>query len=196
MAILIGQVGVPVSGEVKTLAFALFIYALGYMIGPQFVGSLGRATLKQAHLTLLSSVVVVLTVWALATGFGLDKGTAAGVLAGGATESAVIGTASEAIASLPLQKEEIARLTANIGVAYAITYLFGTFTVIFFASSVAPRLLGIDLAAAAREYERELGGGKAQLPAGQFEGSAPSWRGCTRSRPRRAAAPWASWKHR
>jgi aspartate-alanine antiporter len=169
VAILIGQVGVPVSGDVKTLAFALFIYALGYMIGPQFVGSLGRATLKQAHLTLLSSVVVVLTVWALAQVFGLDKGTAAGVLAGGATESAVIGTASEAIGSLPLSKEELARLTANIGVAYAITYLFGTFTVIFFASSVAPRLLGIDLAAAAREYERELGGGKAQLPVGQFE---------------------------
>lgn len=98
------------------------------MIGPQFVGSLGRATLKQAHLTLLSSVVVVLAVLALAKGFGLDKGTAAGVLAGGAIESAVIGTASEAITSLPLQKEEIARLTANIGVAYAITYLFGTFT--------------------------------------------------------------------
>jgi aspartate-alanine antiporter len=169
VAILIGQVGVPVSGEVKTLAFALFIYALGYMIGPQFVGSLGRATLKQAHLTLLSSVVVVLTVWALAKGFGLDKGTAAGVLAGGATESAVIGTASEAIGSLPLAKEELARLTANIGVAYAITYLFGTFTVIFFAGSIAPKLLGIDLAVASREYERELGGGKAQLPAGQFE---------------------------
>ena len=169
VAILIGQVGVPVSGEVKTLAFALFIYALGYMIGPQFVGSLGRATLQQAHLTLLSSVVVVLTVWALAKGFGLDKGTAAGVLAGGATESAVIGTASEAIASLPLTRDELARLTANIGVAYAITYLFGTFTVIFFASSVAPKLLGIDLAAASREYERELGGGRTQLPAGQFE---------------------------
>ena len=102
VAILIGQVGVPVSGEVKTLAFALFI-------------------------------------------------------------------SSEAIASLPAAKEEIARLSANIGVAYAITYLFGTFTVIFFASSLAPKLLAIDLAAAAREYERELGGGRARLPAGQFE---------------------------
>jgi len=53
------------------------------MIGPQFVHSLGRATLKQVHLTIVSSVVVVLTVLALTEGFGLDKGTAAGVLAGG-----------------------------------------------------------------------------------------------------------------
>src|SRR5262245_27675525 len=163
VAIAFGQVGVKVSPEVKTLAFALFIYALGYMIGPQFVSSLGRATLKQAHLTLVSSVVVVLTVWAIAKVFGLDKGTAAGVLAGGATESAVIGTAADALAALPFSKEEIARMTANIGVTYAVTYLLGTFTVIFFTASLAPKLLGIDLAAASRDYERELGGGKPQL---------------------------------
>jgi putative transport protein len=82
VAIAIGQIGVSVSGEVKTLAFALFIYALGYMIGPQFVSSLSRATLKQVHLTILSTVVVVITVWGLASVFGLDKGSAAGVLGG------------------------------------------------------------------------------------------------------------------
>jgi putative transport protein len=168
VAIVLGQVGVKISGDVKTLAFALFIYALGYMIGPQFVSSLGPATLKQVHLATVSSVLVVATVWVVAWGFGLDKGTAAGVLAGGATESAAIGTASEALASQPLPKEEIARMTTNIGVAYAITYLFGTFTVIFFASALAPKLLGIDLAQASRDYERELGGGTTQLPSGQF----------------------------
>jgi putative transport protein len=173
VAIALGQIGIPVSGEVKTLAFALFIYALGYMIGPQFVSSLGRSTLKQVHLTVLSSVIVVATVWALAKGFGFDKGTTAGVLAGGATESAAIGTAGDALARLPLPKEEIARMTANIGIAYAITYLFGTFTVIFFASSLAPKLLGINLATASQEYERELGGGTAQLQPGQFAALRP-----------------------
>jgi uncharacterized transporter YbjL len=48
VAIAIGQVGVSVSGDVKTLVFALFIYALGCMIGPQFVGSLGKSTLKRS----------------------------------------------------------------------------------------------------------------------------------------------------
>lgn len=169
VAITLGQVGVKISGDVKTLAFALFIYALGYMIGPQFVSSLGRSTFKQVHVAVLSSVVVVLTVWVLAKGFGLDKGTAAGVLAGGATESAAIGTASDALASQPLPQEEIARMTSNIGVAYAITYLFGTFTVIFFASTVAPKLLGINLPQAASDYERELSGGVTEMPAGQFK---------------------------
>jgi putative transport protein len=169
VAIALGQVGVKISGDVKTLAFALFIYALGYMIGPQFVSSLGRSTLKQVHLTILSSVIVVITVWAVAKGFNLDKGTAAGVLAGGATESAAIGTASDALASQSLPKEEVARMTSNIGVAYAITYLFGTFTVIFFSSTLAPKLLGINLAQASRDYETELEGGVSQLPAGQFK---------------------------
>ena len=169
VAIALGQVGVKISGDVKTLAFALFIYALGYMIGPQFVSSLGRSTLKQVHVTVLSSIVVVLTVWALAKGFGLDKGTAAGVLAGGATESAAIGTASDALASQPLSQEEIARMTSNIGVAYAITYLFGTFTVLFFTSTLAPRLLGINLAQASRDYERDLSGGVSEMPSGQFK---------------------------
>lgn len=168
VAIAIGQVGVHLSGDVKTLAFALFIYALGYMIGPQFVGGLGRSTLKQVHLTVISTIVVVVTVWSLAKGFGLDKGSAAGVLAGGATESAVIGTASEALASSSLPKEEVAGMTANIGVVYAITYLLGTFTIIFFTSTIAPKLLGINLASASREYERELGGNTTQLSAGQF----------------------------
>src|SRR5215469_15003182 len=168
VAIAIGQLGVHLSGEVKTLAFALFIYALGYMIGPQFVSGLGRSTLKQVHLTVISTIVVIITVWALARGFGLDKGSAAGVLAGGATESAVIGTASDALAASSLPKEDIARMTANIGVVYAITYLLGTFTVIIFASTLAPKLLGIDLATASREYERELGGSTSQLSAGQF----------------------------
>lgn len=169
VAIVLGQVGIQVSGDVRTLAFALFIYALGYMIGPQFVSSLGRVTLKQVHLATVSSVLVVLTVWVVAMGFGLDKGTAAGVLAGGATESAAIGTARDALASQSLPKEEIAQMTANIGVAYAITYLFGTLTVIFFASTLAPKLLGIDLAEASRNYEEDLGGGTFQLPAGQFK---------------------------
>src|SRR4029077_10093116 len=66
VAIAVGQVGISVSGDVKTLVFALFIYALGYMIGPQFVSSLGRSTLKQVHLTIVSTIVVVVTVWGLA----------------------------------------------------------------------------------------------------------------------------------
>jgi putative transport protein len=101
-AILIGQVGIDVDMEVKSIAFALFIYALGYTSGPQFFGSLGRDTLNQIHLGVFSTLIVFVTIWSLAQILDLDQGTAAGLLAGATTESASIGTAGEALRHLGL----------------------------------------------------------------------------------------------
>lgn len=156
-AILIGQIGVDVDPNIKTMAFALFIYSLGYVSGPSFVASLGRSTFNQVHLAVFCTILVFVTVWTLAQVFGLDKGTAAGLLAGGITESAAVGTASETLANLGLPPEEVQVLQANIGVAYAITYLFGFTLVVFFVSVIAPRMMRVDLKAEAASYESELG---------------------------------------
>jgi putative transport protein len=156
-AILIGQVGVEVDENIKTMAFALFIYSLGYVSGPSFVESLGRSTLNLVNLSLVSSVLIFVTIWGLAQVFGLDKGTAAGLLAGGITESAAVGTATEALTSLGLPADEVSAMQANIGVAYAITYLFGFTLVVFFVSLIAPWMMRIDLKAEAGRYAAELG---------------------------------------
>ncbi|MCB1810059.1 MAG: aspartate-alanine antiporter [Candidatus Competibacteraceae bacterium] len=166
-AILIGQIGVEVNEGVKTIAFALFIYSLGYVSGPQFFSSLGRSTLNQVHLSVFTSLVVFVTVWSVAQIFDLDKGTAAGLLAGATTESASVGTASETLLHLGLAPEESEAMNANIGVAYAVTYFFGFTLVVFFVSTIAPRLLGIDLKAAAKEFEKELGNVGDELAPGQ-----------------------------
>ncbi len=158
-AILVGQVGVEVDPNIKTIAFALFIYSLGYVSGPSFVESLGRSTLNLVHLSLVSSVLIFATIWGLAQVFGLDKGTAAGLLAGGITESAAVGTATEALGSLGLPPDQVQAMQANIGVAYAITYLFGFTLVVFFVSLIAPRMMRIDLKAEAAAYAAELGVG-------------------------------------
>ena len=42
-AIVIGQIGVEVDAVVKTLAFALFIYSLGYVSGPLSSAAWGAA---------------------------------------------------------------------------------------------------------------------------------------------------------
>jgi putative transport protein len=158
-AIVVGQVGVEVDDNIKTMAFALFIYSLGYVSGPSFFQSLGRSTLDLVYLSLVSSVLIFLTIWGLAQIFGLDKGTAAGLLAGGITESAAVGTASEALSSLGLPADEVRAMQANIGVAYAITYLFGFTLVVFFVSLIAPRMMRIDLKQEAATYTAELGVG-------------------------------------
>jgi aspartate-alanine antiporter len=166
-AILIGQIGVPVDENIKTLFFALFIYSLGYVSGPQFFRSLGRSTLDQVHLAVFSSAIAFATVWTLAAFLDLDKGTAAGLLAGATTESASVGTAGETLGHIGLEPDVVDSLRTNIAVTYAVTYLFGFTLVVFFVSAIAPRLLGIDLKAAAREYEIELGDVGEELEPGQ-----------------------------
>jgi len=168
-AIVIGQIGVPVDTVVKEMMFALFIYATGYVSGPQFFGSLSRKTLNQLHLALISGVAVFVFIFVITKVMGFDKGTAAGLLAGATTESASIGTAGEALHRLGLAANKVKELESNIAVTYAITYLFGMLLVIFFASRVAPRLLGINLKEEAQKLEKELGGGEKNLNPGQFE---------------------------
>ncbi|MEA3290849.1 MAG: aspartate-alanine antiporter, partial [Pseudomonadota bacterium] len=168
-AIGIGVFGVETDDAIKTIAFALFIYSLGYVSGPQFFGSLGRKTFGQVHLAIFSSVVIFATIWGLAQIFDLDKGTAAGLLAGATTESASIGTASDALRNLNLGENEVKRLQANIAVTYAVTYLFGMTLVIFFTSKLAPRLLKVkDFPTAAKALEEKLGAYSGLEP-GQFE---------------------------
>jgi aspartate-alanine antiporter len=168
-AIGIGIFDVQTNEAIKSIAFALFIYSLGYVSGPQFFGSLGRKTLGQVHLSVFSAIVLFVTIWGIAQIFDLDKGTAAGLLAGATTESASIGTASDALRNLNLGEDEVKRLQANIAVTYAVTYLFGMTLVIFLTSKLAPRLLKVkDFPAAAKELEEKLGASSSLAP-GQFE---------------------------
>jgi putative transport protein len=169
VAVIIGQIGVPVDPVVKSMMFALFIYATGYVSGPQFFASLNRKTVSQLHLALISAISIFMLIFVVVKVMGFDKGTAAGLLAGATTESASIGTAGEALQRLGLESDKVKKLEANIGVTYAITYLFGMLTVIFFASRVAPRLLGIDLKREAQKLESILGGTGTKLAPGQFE---------------------------
>ncbi len=167
VGIVVGQIGVETNDILKTMAFALFIYALGFVCGPQFFASLGRATLDQVHLTVFNSAVVFGVIWGLAQVLELDKGTAAGLLAGATTESASVGTASEALEHLGLEAAAVKSLQANIGVSYAVTYLFGFTLTVFYVSVLAPPLLGIDLKEAAKTYENELGETAEVYEAGQ-----------------------------
>jgi putative transport protein len=109
-------------------------------------------------LTVVLCVTSLLTTLAAARLMGYDSGTAAGLMAGAFTESTVIGTAGDTIARLDLPEAERTRLLNNIPVAYAVSYLVGTGFVVWFLSSLAPRLLRVDLAAEARKLESASSG--------------------------------------
>ncbi|MGF6755017.1 aspartate-alanine antiporter [Paraburkholderia sp. GAS42] len=157
VSLLLGQTGARIAPDLKNIAFALFIFALGFTGGPQFFANIGRGW-RYGMLSIIEIVSVVLLIMIAVALLGLDPGTASGLLAGAATESAVIGTASEAIAKLGLGDAETTRLQANIVTAYSVSYLFGLVTIVLFTSQFAPLLLRVNLREEAERVWRKLGG--------------------------------------
>ncbi|WP_062228174.1 aspartate-alanine antiporter [Aureimonas frigidaquae] len=167
VAVLISQVGVSISDGVKTLLFALFIYAVGFESGPGFFRSLGRQSLREIVLASVLAVTALGTVILCARLFGLDKGLAAGVAAGALTQSAIIGTASSAIGQLNLAADEIQRLQGNVAVGYAVTYIFGSFGAIIICVNILPWLMGRSIRDDAMRAEAALLAGARQYGPGE-----------------------------
>ena len=161
--VLIGQLDVPIHPLVKTAFFALFLFATGYKVGPQFFRGLKKGALPQVAVTVVLCVTSLATAVTVSRLLGYDAGTAAGLMAGAFTESTVIGTAGDTIARLDLPAEERERLQNNIPLAYAVTYHVGTGFVVWFLSSLAPKLFRIDLKAEGRALEEKLSIGKTDV---------------------------------
>jgi putative transport protein len=156
--VLIGQLGVEVSGEIMQCFLLLFLFSTGFRTGPQFFRGLKSDGAQQAALAAIVATAGLAVAYAMSRLLGYDAGTAAGVIAGSMTQSAAIGTASDAIARLPLPAAEIAAMTNRVAVAYAVTYLVGVVGTAWFLSQLAPRLLRIDLADECRRYEERMDG--------------------------------------
>ena len=144
--LLIGQFAdVPVSSMAKSFLFLLFLFGIGYSVGPQFMQALRRDGAKPVALAVVVCVTGLLAATAVAKLLGLDPGFAAGLVSGALTESPAMGTATEAINSLPLPEVQRALYVAHIAVADAVCYLFGAVFVILFCAQLGPALLKVDL---------------------------------------------------
>ncbi|MEJ5056925.1 MULTISPECIES: aspartate-alanine antiporter [unclassified Pseudomonas] len=157
MGLLIGQIGLEVPTGLKSVFFVMFIYAVGFKSGPEFFGSLNRGTLKLVVLSVVLCATALGAILLMNAIFHFDAGFTAGLGAGALTDTAIMGTATSAINQLAIDDAAKAQLNSHMAIAYAITYLFGTIGLIVFVGSVAPKLLGVDLRAAARDLELELG---------------------------------------
>ncbi|HEX8032185.1 MAG TPA: hypothetical protein VF491_27175, partial [Vicinamibacterales bacterium] len=147
--------------------FYLFLFSIGYSVGPQFFGSLKKEALPQILLSLVVALTGLATVVITTAAFGFDEGIAVGLLSGGMTQSAALGTGLSAIAELPIAEEAKATLTAHAPLADAITYGFGDLGLILFLTWLGPKILRADLRQEAKDLEQQLArnaGG--QLPAG------------------------------
>ena len=158
--VLVGQLGITLPASLKQVFFLLFLFSIGYRTGPQFFRGLKKDGLAQAALAVVFSVTGLAVAYAAARLAGYEAGTAAGLIAGSLTESATIGTAGDAIANLPINKEAQTHLANQIPVAFAVTYLVGVIVAAWFLAQIGPRLLGVDLAAECRDYEEKMSGGE------------------------------------
>src|SRR3954462_6903806 len=166
VGVVIGLADVKISPFTKSVFFYLFIFAIGYKVGPQFFHGLRGEGLQQALLTGIFGRIALGSVWAISTILGYDKGLAAGLMAGAVTESATIGSASHAINQLNVPADVKAAAISHLAVGYSVTYLFGSAGVTWFLSQMAPKVLRTDLRADCAEKEKELSGGKEELGAG------------------------------
>lgn len=156
--VLIGQLDIKVSPVVKAVFFDLFLFTTGYKVGPQFFRALKREAFPQMALTVVLCVACLLTALGFAKLLNYDIGTAAGLLAGAFSESTVIGTAGQAIQRLDLPEAQRTALINNIPVAYAVTYLIGTASLVWFLPKIGPKLMGIDLKETAARMRAQSAG--------------------------------------
>ena len=104
VAVIVGALmGVVISPNVKNIFFLLFIFTIGYSSGPAFFHSLRSSALPLLAFALLMAVLCLASAYVMAKLMGLNPGFGAGLLAGSATESLMIGVATDTIAKLGLR---------------------------------------------------------------------------------------------
>lgn len=142
VGVVIGQLGIEIPSIVKTLFFMLFLFSIGYSVGPQFFRALKGEGLKQVGFAVLEALVCATTVIVTAKIMGYDMGTACGLFAGSQTASGSLGVTTDTIRSMIMPDEAKDTATNMIPIAYAVTYIFGTIGSAWILSNVGPWLLG------------------------------------------------------
>jgi putative transport protein len=139
--------------------FYLFLFAIGYSVGPRFFGGLRKQAIPQIVMAVILASTGVLTTVAVAYAFGFDEGVSVGLFSGSLTQSAALGTGLNAIANLPIPDDIKAQLSANAPVGDAITYGFGDLWLILLITAIGPTLMRANLKAEAKLLESQLTGG-------------------------------------
>lgn len=173
VGVVVGQLQITVDPGVKAIFFALFIYAVGFQGGPQFFHALNRRSLNQLASAFVMCATGLLCVLAAAWAFDLDRGMAAGLAAGGLTQSAIIGTAGDALTKLGLTPELTKIMQTNVAVGYAVCYIFGSLGPIIMVTWFLPMVMKWDIREEAIKLAKQLSGGHAELDPGQFNAVRP-----------------------
>ena len=168
--VVIGQIGITIAQPLKATVFLMFLFAVGYAVGPQFVRGVAKDGVPQAVYTVVQCVLSLLIPVGIAKFVGYDLGYAAGLYSGSQTISAAMGLSTDAINRLGMPAEQAKALLDSMPIAYAVSYMFGTMGSAVVIAVIGPKLLGINLEAACKDYEQKQGGVK------ELGGPGTAWR--------------------
>lgn len=159
VGVLIGQLKIDISGPLKSVFFLMFLFAVGYSVGPQFFRGLKKEGLPQMLFAAVMCIFCLIAPFLLAKLMGYNAGEAAGLLAGSQTMSAVLGVAEDTIRQMNISDTDKSAMVNVMPVAYAVTYIFGTAGSAWLVSDIGPRLLGgLDyVKKACKELEAKMG---------------------------------------
>lgn len=153
VGLIIGQMGkFQIAPVVKNLFFDLFIFTIGYEVGPVFIASFKKKGIKFIIQSVVFSVIAFVVSFALFKIFHVNFGEAGGIIAGSLTQSACIGTANSAIEALHISQAAKTAAMSQVAIAYALTYVFGTIGVLIFLKNIAPAIFHVNLREATKEY--------------------------------------------
>ncbi len=142
IGVLVGQLDIAVGGPLKTVSFLLFLFCIGYSVGPQFFKSLKGEGLKEVLFAVVVCVIILGVSIGVSFLFGLNPGQAAGMMAGASTASPVVGAAEDTVNSLSASPEDLKDMVNAIPVCYAMTYVFGTLGAVWLLGYVGPAMMG------------------------------------------------------
>jgi putative transport protein len=161
--VLIGQIGIKIDQPLKAFSFLMFLFAVGYGVGPQFVRGIAKDGLPQALFSVVQCLLCLAAPFAIAKIAGYDMGYTAGLYSGSQTISAAMGLSTDAINRAGLEPDKVKGLLDSMPIAYAVTYMFGTVGSALVIALVGPALCRIDLVAACKDYEEKFGGGTKEM---------------------------------
>lgn len=157
-----------------TLFFNLFMFAVGMKVGPQFLSGLRRDSKHFILLALLVPALSLAMIFVVKAMFHPGPGILPGIFAGANTATPGLGAAQTAYTSgaghLP-DGVQASEAISNLSTAFAFSYCISM--VLFILAMKLPDMLGLNTAAAAREYEASIKGGSEPLPgtSGEFFGA-------------------------
>lgn len=146
VGVIIGQLNITLSEQIKSFFFMMFLFSIGYSVGPQFFRSLKGMGLKQVAFALLMSMMCFGVTVCVALMFAYNAGESVGLFSGSQTCSALLGVGGDAITNFA-KGGAIAANNVNdqlniMPVCYAVTYIYGTLGTVIILGTIGPKILG------------------------------------------------------